>query len=149
MRAKVALVRGAQLLGASADHGHQSAHARELIAVAESFAWQARRPLTIVVCGVPASGKSHLARALAGLSGLPHLSSGVIRKQLPASARPTGHRARLTTRRRDRGCQRRGRERDRVSDAGVETVVREQTSWEPLDEVPASAQLTLRTDRPA
>ena len=35
-----------------------------------------------------------------------------------------------------------------MSDAGVETVVREQTSWEPLDEVPASAQLTLRTDRP-
>jgi hypothetical protein len=39
-------------------------------------------------------------------------------------------------------------DRDRVSDAGPDIVLCEQTSWEPLDEVPAGAQLTLRTDRP-
>ncbi|HTP21825.1 MAG TPA: AAA family ATPase [Solirubrobacteraceae bacterium] len=81
VRAKVALMRGAQLADASAEHGRRSAHARDLISVAERFAWRARQPLTIVVCGVPASGKSHLAQALAELSGLPHLSSDVIRKQ--------------------------------------------------------------------
>ena len=82
VRAKVALLRGAQLPGTSAEHGQQSAHARDLIALAERFAWRARRPLTIVVCGVPASGKSCLAHALAEQSGLPHLSSDVIRKRL-------------------------------------------------------------------
>ena len=55
---------------------------RDLIAVAERFAWRARRPLAIVVCGVPATGKSHVARALAELSGLSHLSSDVVRKRL-------------------------------------------------------------------
>ena len=71
VRAKIALVRGAQLPGTSAEHGQQSAHARDLISLAERFAWRARRPLIIVVCGVPASGKSHLAHALAERSGLP------------------------------------------------------------------------------
>ncbi len=80
VRAKVALVRAAQLPGQSAEHGHQSAHARDLIGLAELFAWRARLPLLIVVCGVPASGKSHLARALAERSALPHLSSDVTRK---------------------------------------------------------------------
>ncbi len=88
VRAKIALVRGAQLPGSSVEHGKQSAHARDLISLAERFAWRARRPLVIVVCGVPASGKSHLARALAEQSGLSHLSSDVIRKRL-AGLRPT------------------------------------------------------------
>jgi uncharacterized protein len=42
----------------------------------------------IIVCGLPASGKSSLASALAEPSGLPHLSSDVIRKRL-AGLRPT------------------------------------------------------------
>jgi predicted kinase len=88
VRAKVTLVRGTQLAGTSAEHGRQSAYARDLVALAERFAWRARRPLVIVVCGLPASGKSHLARALAELSGFPHLSSDVIRKRL-AGLRPT------------------------------------------------------------
>ena len=207
VRAKVALVRGAQLPGTSAEHGQQSAHARDLISLAECFAWQARRPLTIVVCGVPASGKSHLAHALAELSGLPHLSSDVIRKRL-AGFRPTeraaaeaysaewnartyaelGRRASgalagnggaiadATFRHRDdrrqftsalgaprqvvfiecrapgpvlaRRASYREHDRGRVSDAGLAVVLREQSGWEPLDEVPASAHLALRTDRP-
>lgn len=82
VRAKVALVRASQLPRGSADHGHQSAAARELIAIAERFVWEARAPLIIAVCGLPASGKSHLAAALAERSGLPHLSSDVTRKRL-------------------------------------------------------------------
>ena len=160
-----------------------------------------------MVCGVPASGKSRLAHALAELSGLPHLSSDVIRKRL-AGLRPTerapgdtysadwnartyaelGTRAAdalaaqggvivdATFRHRDdrraftaalgaqgqvvfiecqapgpvlaRRAAHREHDRDRVSDAGLAIVLREQSCWEPLDEVPASAHLTVRTDRP-
>jgi aminoglycoside phosphotransferase family enzyme/predicted kinase len=82
VRAKVALVRAAQVPSTTAEHGHRSTRARDLIALAERFAWRARLPLLIVVCGLPASGKSHLAGALAELSGLPHLSSDVTRKRL-------------------------------------------------------------------
>ncbi len=88
VRAKVELLRAAQLRSGSAEQGHERASARELIAQAERFAWRARLPLVIVVCGVPASGKSHLAGALADLSGLPHLSSDVTRKRL-AGLSPT------------------------------------------------------------
>jgi aminoglycoside phosphotransferase family enzyme/predicted kinase len=82
VRAKVALLRAAQHPASSSEHGHESAAARDLLAVAERFAWRARLPLVIVICGVPAAGKSHLAEALAGVSGLPHLSSDVTRKRL-------------------------------------------------------------------
>jgi uncharacterized protein len=82
VRAKVALVRAAQLPAKNGVHGKESAHARDLINLAERFAWRARLPLVIVVCGVPASGKSLLAQALGGLSGLPHLSSDLTRKRL-------------------------------------------------------------------
>lgn len=80
--AKIALVRASQLPAGSAEDGHEHARARELIGVAERFAWRARLPLVIVVCGLPASGKSHLARALAEMSGLHHLGSDVTRKRL-------------------------------------------------------------------
>jgi predicted kinase len=42
------------------------------------------------------------------------------------------------------------RERDpqRVSDADAAVVRQELGSWEPLDEVPGSAHVALRTDRP-
>jgi uncharacterized protein len=82
VRAKVALVRAAQLPPKSGERGEESAHARNLILLAERFAWQARLPLLIVVCGVPASGKSVLAGSLAELAGLPYLSSDVTRKRL-------------------------------------------------------------------
>ena len=207
VRAKVALVRAAQDPAVGTERGRQSAHARDLIALAERFAWRARTPLVIAVCGVPASGKSHLARALAELSGFPHLSSDVIRKRL-AGLRPTerapndtysaqwnertyaelgrvasdalaaagGAIVDATFRHRaDRGAlsvelgstsptvfiecraprrilaqraQRRRHDPHLVSDADLAIVVREQDTWEPLDEVPASAHLTVRTDRP-
>jgi aminoglycoside phosphotransferase family enzyme/predicted kinase len=87
VRAKVALLRGAETAPTSSAHGRQSALARGLLSVAEQFSWRARLPLAIVVCGVPAAGKSSLARALAEASRLPHLSSDVIRKQLGGNAR--------------------------------------------------------------
>ena len=82
VRAKVALLRAAQHPASSSEHGRDSAAARDLLALAERFAWQARLPLVIVICGVPAAGKSHLAGALAEVSRLPHLSSDVTRKRL-------------------------------------------------------------------
>jgi uncharacterized protein len=86
VRAKVARVRCAQAPPGSAEHAHHSARARELMSLAERFAWRARTPLVIAVCGVAGSGKSHLATALAVRSGLPHLSSDVTRKRLAGVA---------------------------------------------------------------
>ncbi len=82
VRAKVALLRSAQHPPRSAEHGRENATARELLALADRFAWRARLPLAIVVCGVPASGKTHLARALSDISRLPHISSDFTRKTL-------------------------------------------------------------------
>ena len=35
----------------------------------------------------------------------------------------------------------------RISDAGVGVALHEQRAWEPLDEVPASTHIAIRTDR--
>lgn len=86
VRAKVALVRAAQLPPESSEHGRASAEARGLIGLAERFAWQARLPLVIAICGGPASGKSHLAMALSRVSGFAHLSSDLTRKRLAGVA---------------------------------------------------------------
>jgi aminoglycoside phosphotransferase family enzyme/predicted kinase len=207
VRAKVELVRAAQAPDESAAHGHHCALARDLLALAERFGWRARLPLVIVICGAPASGKSELARAIAAVSDLAHLSSDVARKRL-AGIKPTdrapaavydaswnartytelGRRAGLEVssrggalvdatfrRRADREAFARGfagsapvlfvechapgpvlaeraalreRETDRVSDATLPVVVRESARWEPLEEVPAQAHVTLRSDRP-
>lgn len=207
VRAKVSLVRGAQLPPGSAAHGRESAAARDLIGLAERFAWRARLPLLIVVCGPPASGKSHLAQALAERSGFAHLSSDLTRKHL-VGVRPTdraaasayspewnartyaelGRRA-VRELAAERGaivdatfrhladrqsfaaglggaraplfieCQapravlaeragHRAHDPQRVSDADAAITLREQGAWEPLDEVPGSSHIALRTDRP-
>jgi aminoglycoside phosphotransferase family enzyme/predicted kinase len=206
VRAKVALVRATQLEPTSSEHGRESAVARDLIALAERFAWRARQPLLIAICGAPATGKTSLARALADLSGLAHLSSDITRKGLAGvsstqragaqaygsawNARTyaeLGRRAALEVASRggaivdatfrhvidrqafaasfghaapalfieceapravliDRAA-RRTRSRNRVSDADIAIVLREQRAWEPLDEVPGSAHVSLRTDR--
>ena len=208
VRAKVALLRAAQHPAGSSAHGHESADARELLALAEQFAWHARLPLAIVVCGVPAAGKSHLAGALAELSRLPHLSSDVTRKRL-AGIHPRqrataaayraefnrltyselGRRARSATAAcggvivdatfrhcadrqafaeafgdaapvlfvechaparvlAERAAQRE-RQPARISDASLSVVLRESSAWDPLDELPPEAHVTLRSDRPA
>jgi aminoglycoside phosphotransferase family enzyme/predicted kinase len=53
--------------------------AAALIALAERLAWRARRPLRLLVTGPPASGKSTLARAIAGAADVPLLSSDAVR----------------------------------------------------------------------
>jgi len=206
VRAKVALLRAAEQPAGSSEQGRQSAAARDLLALAERFAWRARLPLVIVICGVPAAGKSHLAQAVAEVSGLPQISSDVTRKRL-AGLEPQ-HRAtgavygaefnRLTyaelgrraaretaacggalvdatfRHREDRDafaegfgnaaplvfveCRapvavlaKRAAHRDRqsrhVSDAGLPVVMRESAAWDPLDELPPEAHVTLRSDR--
>ena len=161
----------------------------------------------IVVCGVPAAGKSHLARALAETARLPHLSSDLTRKHLAGisplqrggdsaysaefnrltyaelgrlAARETSarggalvdatfrHRTDRDTftaafadaapllfvecRAPARVLAERAAQRDirpgRVSDASLPIVLRESSSWEPLDELAPEAHVTLRTDRP-
>lgn len=79
VRAKVELLRADQLDSLAASERARE-HGWSLIEVAERFAWRARLPLVIVVCGVPASRKSSLAAAVAQASGLPHLSSDLTRK---------------------------------------------------------------------
>jgi uncharacterized protein len=80
VRAKVALVRASQRRRPGAAE-HDVSAARELMLLAERYAWQARLPLVIVICGLPAVGKSSLARALSDISGLRRVSSDVVRKR--------------------------------------------------------------------
>jgi uncharacterized protein len=81
VRAKVACLRaGEQAPGAP--RAQSLAEARRLVDLARRLAWRARAPLVLVVCGVSATGKTHLARAVSDLSGLPHLSSDLMRKEL-------------------------------------------------------------------
>lgn len=88
VRAKVLFVRAGQEPPGRTVRGRASAGARDLLDHAERFSWRARLPVTIAFCGVPASGKSHLATEIAHRSRLAHLSSDVTRKQL-AGRRPT------------------------------------------------------------
>ena len=78
IRAKVALVRNGQSTAA----GHDDSGVGRLVEVGERCAWRARGAPALVVCGVPASGKSHLADALGAMAGCPVLSSDVVRKEL-------------------------------------------------------------------
>jgi aminoglycoside phosphotransferase family enzyme/predicted kinase len=86
IRLKVEAVRDRQ-------RGHAGRNATSvagLLAVAERCAWQARGARALVVCGLPASGKSRLASELGARFGVPVLNSDRIRKEragLPADAR--------------------------------------------------------------
>ena len=81
VRAKVRLLRAAQMPPRTPEQRDQGVAAEELLALAERFAWRARRPLLIAICGPPAAGKTTLASALSQVSGLAHLSSDVVRKR--------------------------------------------------------------------
>jgi uncharacterized protein len=84
VRAKVALIT------AHARHGDERRRERERAArlwrLGERLCWRARQPLVLVVCGAAASGKSTLAAELARRSGLPVVSSDVVRKRLAGLA---------------------------------------------------------------
>ena len=166
VRAKAELVRAAQHPSKSAAHGHHSALARDLLGLAERFAWQARLPLAIVVCGVPAGGTSQVAEALAELSGLAHLSAGTGRAP-PAGGDLLAH-ASLGRRAARHVATHRGAiiqaalaprsDRDAFRSAfgdgapllfvECQDAGGERPPWEPLDEVAPQAHLALRSDRP-
>ena len=88
VRAKVALIRAAQLPAGAADATGAIDHAQRLLGLGTRLLWAARDPAVIVLAGVTGTGKSTLARALAARSHRPHLNSDVIRKRL-AGVEPT------------------------------------------------------------
>ncbi len=82
VRAKVAALRIRQLGPGDPARAQLETRARELFRLAQRLAWRARLPLVLVICGVGGSGKSTLAAALRERSGLAHLSSDRVRKEL-------------------------------------------------------------------
>jgi uncharacterized protein len=86
VRSKVACLRAAELEPSA--RGPALAEARDFGRLGRTLAWRARRPLVLVICGASATGKTRLSTALASVSGLAHLSSDVVRKEL-AGLSPT------------------------------------------------------------
>lgn len=85
VRAKVACLRAGELPPGE-ERAAPVAEARRFAGLAHRLAWRARGPLVLVVCGAAATGKTVLARAIGELSGLTHLSSDVVRKELAGLA---------------------------------------------------------------
>lgn len=81
VRAKVACLRAGELPPREA-RSESLVEARRLAGLARRLAWCARRPLVLVFCGASATGKTYIAEAVSALSGLPHLSSDLVRKEL-------------------------------------------------------------------
>jgi uncharacterized protein len=89
VRGKVTTLRIRQLPDRDPGRPELEQRARELFALALRLAWRARLPLLLVLCGVAGSGKSTLAADLSRRSGLPHLSSDHVRKELAGIAPST------------------------------------------------------------
>ncbi len=85
VRAKVACLRAGELSPGDR-RSSELDHARSLAELGERLSWRARRPLTLIVCGSAATGKTYLACELARSSGLVHLSSDIVRKELAGLA---------------------------------------------------------------
>jgi aminoglycoside phosphotransferase family enzyme/predicted kinase len=79
VRAKVAFI------AASQRHAREReaslAQAREMWLLGERMCWRARSPLAVVICGLPATGKSTLAAALATRTGWEVVNSDTVRKR--------------------------------------------------------------------
>jgi uncharacterized protein len=86
IRAKVALLRADELDPQSREGRRQTAEAAELAALARRFAWRARGPLVLVVCGPAASGKTTLAAEIARRARIEPIGSDLIRKRLAGLA---------------------------------------------------------------
>jgi len=84
VRGKVACLRAGEL--GPADRAGPLTEARHFAELARRLAWRARGRLVLVICGASATGKTHLAEQVASLSGLPRISSDVVRKQLAGLA---------------------------------------------------------------
>lgn len=85
VRAKVACLRAGELPQGD-ERAVSVAEARRLAVLARRLAWRARWPFVLVICGASATGKTVLAQAVCALSGLPHLSSDLVRKELAGLA---------------------------------------------------------------
>jgi aminoglycoside phosphotransferase family enzyme/predicted kinase len=81
VRAVVACERAAELEDDPAARAASEEEARALVGLGHRFAWQARGPSLLVVCGLAASGKTTLAERLAAISGRAHISSDLVRKE--------------------------------------------------------------------
>lgn len=88
VRAKVACLRALELGEQAPELRAREAEARELLGLGHRFAWCARKPLLLMICGVAGAGKTTLAERLAELSGWTHISSDLTRKRL-AGITPT------------------------------------------------------------
>lgn len=86
VRAKVACLRALELPEDSRERDAQEAAAREHFRLGHRFAWRARQPLVLAICGIAASGKTTLAHELASISGWAHICSDVTRKRLAGLA---------------------------------------------------------------
>lgn len=85
VRAKVALLREP---GSARTADEVRTHLR----IARRMAWRARGPMTLVICGPPASGKSTLAAAIGRVSGLRVLASDDVRGDAGRDYSPEGRR---------------------------------------------------------
>lgn len=92
VRAKVAALAAAEPERTAADRTDAHASARRHLLLAAAATVEARGPRWLLVCGPPASGKSSLCAALAGIGAWPHLATDVVRKQL--AGLPPTHTAR-------------------------------------------------------
>ncbi|MBS1888027.1 MAG: AAA family ATPase [Actinobacteria bacterium] len=81
VRSMVACERAAEVGGDGDGRARGEDEARALLDLGHRFAWRARGPFLLVVCGLAASGKTTLAERLAAVSGRPHLSSDLVRKR--------------------------------------------------------------------
>jgi uncharacterized protein len=84
VRAKVALIAAGEHEGDA--HAEHIARAQALWALGERLCWRARQPVAVVLCGPAASGKSTLATELSRRSGIPVVSSDVVRKSVAGLA---------------------------------------------------------------
>jgi len=85
VRAKVALLRAEQV-AAGEPRDPLVAEARGLIELARRLCWQGRLPALLLIAGVPASGKSQVAAALAAAAGVEVIGSDVTRKRMAGLA---------------------------------------------------------------
>ena len=93
VRCKVSCFRLRECADRGADSDMLKAAAHRYLAMAHGYATAFNRPILWVVCGLPASGKSTIARALAAVVDANVIRSDVIRKKLfsgsPAPIDPT------------------------------------------------------------
>jgi hypothetical protein len=89
VRGKVTVLRIRQLPQGDPARPALEDRARSLFALSLRLAWRARLPLVVVLCGVAGTGKSTLAAELSSRSGLPHLGSDQVRKELAGTSPDT------------------------------------------------------------